>query len=175
MLACFQTRPIFCSKCALLPISEDHINYYSLIKECNENIALLLHFSRYWRTLLYRFPEASCLVLPSIFSLSIRKAMKARFYSLCITSAISAWQTRPNNCIRCSSYKKSCRFHNQLFCLLVDAFHQHLPSCNLKRVLFENRPALYFCNYKKNYKLIHVCWIPQKNDFMYIMEQYFHY
>ena len=40
-------------------------------------------------------------------------------------------------------------------------------------LLFENRPALYFCNnYKENYKLIHVCWIPQINDFITIMEQY---
>ena len=44
-----------------------------------------------------------------------------------------------------------------------------------KGVLFENRPALYFCNYKENSKLIHVFWIPQNNDFMYIMEQYFQY
>ena len=43
-------------------------------------------------------------------------------------------------------------------------------------VLFENRPALYFCNYKENNKkLIHVCWIPQIDDFIYIMEQYIHY
>ena len=40
------------------------------------------------------------------------------------------------------------------------------------RVLFEKRPALYFCNYKENYKLIHVFWIPQNDDFIYSMEQY---
>ena len=42
----------------------------------------------------------------------------------------------------------------------------------LAGLLFENRPALYFCNYKENYKLIHVCWIPQIDDFIYSMEQY---
>ena len=42
----------------------------------------------------------------------------------------------------------------------------------INRVLFENRPALYFCNYKENYKLIRVCWIPQIDDFITIMEQY---
>ena len=50
----------------------------------------------------------------------------------------------------------------------------HTFSSTGRRVLFENRPSLYLCNYKENYKLIHVCWIPQNNDFMYIMEQYFH-
>ena len=47
-----------------------------------------------------------------------------------------------------------------------------LPS---HRVLFENRPALYFVIIRKIKKLIHVFWIPQIDDFIYIMEQYFHY
>ena len=51
----------------------------------------------------------------------------------------------------------------------------HPYTTKIRRVLFEKRPALYFSNYKENYKLIHVCWIPQNDDFMYIMEQYFHY
>ena len=41
-------------------------------------------------------------------------------------------------------------------------------------VLFENRPALYFCNYKeKNYtRMLDTLII---DDFIEIMEQYFHY
>ena len=47
-----------------------------------------------------------------------------------------------------------------------------LKIYTFRGVLFENRPALYFSNYKENYKLIHVCWIPQIDDFLFIMEQY---
>ena len=45
---------------------------------------------------------------------------------------------------------------------------------NLSRVLFENRPALYFCNYKeKNYtRILDTLFI---DDFIDIMEQYFRY
>ena len=51
--------------------------------------------------------------------------------------------------------------------------NSHACSATLaSRVLFENRPALYFCYYKENYKLIHVFWIPQIDDFIYTMEQY---
>ena len=37
---------------------------------------------------------------------------------------------------------------------------QGCPSRHSSRVLFENRPALYFCKYKENKKTIHVYWIP---------------
>ena len=32
--------------------------------------------------------------------------------------------------------------------------------------------SIFVIMYKENYKLIHVCWIPQIDDFMTIMEQY---
>ena len=32
----------------------------------------------------------------------------------------------------------------------------YIPYDDLMRVLFENRPALYFSNYKENKKIIHV-------------------
>ena len=46
-----------------------------------------------------------------------------------------------------------------------------------KGVLFENRPALYFCNYKENEKknntrMLDTLFI---DDFIDIMEQYFHF
>ena len=40
-------------------------------------------------------------------------------------------------------------------------------------VLFENRPALYFCNYEENNtRILDTFFI---NDFIDTMEQYFHY
>ena len=35
--------------------------------------------------------------------------------------------------------------------------------------------SMFVIMYKENYKLIHVCWIPQIDNFITIMEQYFHY
>ena len=41
---------------------------------------------------------------------------------------------------------------NELINTMKRAYPDLIPRTNLKkgRVLFENRPALYFCNYKKN-------------------------
>ena len=50
------------------------------------------------------------------------------------------------------------------------------PQDKIIWVLFENRPALYFCNYKENDKnnprILDTLFI---DDFVDIMEQYFHH
>ena len=46
-------------------------------------------------------------------------------------------------------------------------------SCLVDGLLFENRPALYFCNYKeKNTHMLDTLFI---DDFIDIMERHFHY
>ena len=51
-----------------------------------------------------------------------------------------------------------------------------LASATTTRLLFENRPALYFCNYKENKKnnirMLDTLFI---EDFMDSMEEYFHF
>ena len=45
----------------------------------------------------------------------------------------------------------------------------------MRRALFENRPALYFCNYKENKKYTYVGYLIFIDDSIVIMEQYFQY
>ena len=58
---------------------------------------------------------------------------------------------------------------------ILDVRHTVLPE-GIHGVLFENRPAVYFCNYKENKKnnirMLDTLFI---GDFMDSMEQYFHF
>ena len=47
--------------------------------------------------------------------------------------------------------------------------------CEKRRLLFENRPALYFCNHKEkknNIRMLDTLFI---EDFIDVMEEYFHF
>ena len=67
---------------------------------------------------------------------------------------------------------KFCKMEQQKTCLL----YSNWASTSLCRLLFENRPALYFCNSKENKKnnirMLDTLFI---EDFIDIMEEYFHF
>ena len=66
-------------------------------------------------------------------------------------------------------------------CEGVECFHLHnLPPshaliCCLEGSCLKTGQQSIFVIIRKIKKLIHVCWIPPTDDFIYIMEQYFHY